>query len=267
MKFIVLLTDFGYRDPYVGVMKGVIKSINPYIEIIDLTHGINRQNVYEAAITLYVSAKYFPKNTIFVCVVDPGVGSRRKALLIETNNYYLIGPDNGCLTLLARRDGYRKIYDISNSSFLPKNRSYTFHGRDVFAPMAAYLSLGYKPSELGIEVSDKDIVWLRFTEPIVRDNNIYGSVIYIDVFGNIMTNIDKKLLEKINIKPHDHVEIILGGNQAKCRFVESFSQVALREYACYINSWGFFEIAINQGNAAESLNVSEGDTVIVSKTG
>ncbi|MEM1867647.1 MAG: SAM-dependent chlorinase/fluorinase, partial [Thermosphaera sp.] len=136
---IVLQTDFGYKDPYVGVMKGVIKSINPQAEILDLTHGVSRHNILEAAVNLLVSAKYFPPNTIFVTVVDPGVGTQRRALVIKTRNYYLVGPDNGVLSLLALKDGIVEAYDISKSPYILPNISSTFHGRDVFAPIAAWL--------------------------------------------------------------------------------------------------------------------------------
>ncbi|MEM2382688.1 MAG: SAM-dependent chlorinase/fluorinase [Desulfurococcaceae archaeon] len=141
-KLIALMTDFGYKDPYVGVMKGVIKSINSDVEIVDLTHGITRHSVLEAAVNLLVSAKYFPQGTIFVVVVDPGVGSERRALLVETNNYILIGPDNGCLSLLMERDGVKRVFDVSDSQYRLSKISSTFHGRDVFAPIAAWVSRG-----------------------------------------------------------------------------------------------------------------------------
>ncbi len=261
---IVLITDFGYKDPYVGVMKGVIKSINPAVDIIDLTHSISRHDVYEAALTLLVSAKYFPRKTIFVCVVDPGVGSERRALLIVTRNYYLIGPDNGCLTLLAGKDGVLTVYDISDSPYSLSRKSYTFHGRDLFAPVAAYLSLGYKPESLGEEIRYNDIVKLEFEKPEISGNRIKAKAIYIDVFGNIMTNIESGDIEKIGLRINDKILVASKSKSVECRFVKSFSRVSEGSYACYINSWGYFEVAINKGNASMDLGVIKGDDIILS---
>jgi len=260
---IVLLTDFGYRDPYVGVMKGVIKSINPTAEIIDLTHGVTRHDILEAAVTLLVSARYFPRNTIFVCVVDPGVGSERRALLIKTRNYYLVGPDNGCLTLLADFDGVESVIDISETPFSLREKSYTFHGRDLFAPVAAYLSLGYNPSMLGRLISYDQVVKISIPKPQVKDDSIEASVLYIDIYGNVMTNITSDLVEKLGFKLNETLTVKTKDRIAKCRFVKSFSHVAEGEYACYINSWGFFEIAVNKGDASRMLGVNRGDMILI----
>ncbi len=264
-RLIVLLTDFGYKDPYVGVVKGVIKSINPNADIIDLTHEVSRQDVYEAALLLFVSYKYFPHSTIFVSVVDPGVGSTRKALLVKTRNYYFIGPDNGSLYPASVDDGIMEVYDVSNSPFKLKNTSYTFHGRDLFAPIAAHLSLGLSPSQLGYRIDEEDMVKLEFPRPQLTDGGIKGSIIYIDVFGNIMTNIDRSLLEEIKVNYGSKLSIELGGKTFTCRLVPSFSYVGRGEVACYINSWGFFEIGINHGNAARALSVKNGDPIVLAK--
>ena len=260
---IVLLTDFGYKDPYVGVMKGVIKSINPYAEIIDLTHGITRQDIYEAAITLLVSARYFPRKTIFTCVVDPGVGSERKALIIQTNNYYLVGPDNGCLTLLAEHDGVRAVYDVSDTPYSLPRKSYTFHGRDLFAPVSAYLSLGYDPALLGKRISYEDVVKINLPKPIVGRKRIQATIIYVDTFGNLMTNAEEELVEKAGFTLGETLVVKTGKSRELCRFVKSFSQVPEGELACYINSWGYFEVAVNKGDASQRLGVNKGDLVEV----
>ncbi|MET1159912.1 MAG: S-adenosyl-l-methionine hydroxide adenosyltransferase family protein [Thermoprotei archaeon] len=265
-RIIALLTDFGYRDPYVGVMKAVIKSINPFAEIIDLTHGITRQDYYEAAVTLMVSAKYFPRGTIFVCVVDPGVGSERRAIVIETTNYFLVGPDNGCLSLLAENDGIKRVYDVSNSLFRLREVSHTFHGRDVFAPIAAYLSLGYSPTILGREIPPNSIKKIELAPVEITDNGFKASVLYIDIFGNIMTNATKEVLEKLGWKQGDILSIEFNEKPGVlCKLVPSFSHVKKGEYACYINSWGYFEIAINMGNAARELGVKKGLSLTIRK--
>lgn len=262
---IVLLTDFGYRDPYVGVMKGVIKTINPYAEIIDLTHNIRRQDVLEAAVVLLVSAKYFPVDTIFTCVVDPGVGSGRRAILIKTRNYYLVGPDNGCLSLLAKKDDIVNVYDVSDSEFTLKDKSWTFHGRDLFAPISAYLSLGYPPERLGVEVSKDSIKYIELEDPRILDDGLEARVLYIDVFGNIMLNIEEKTVESLGIGFGEELTITIGEKTIDCRFVKTFSQVREKDFACYINSWGYFEIAIYMGNASQELGVSPGDTVLIKR--
>ena len=260
---VVLITDFGLRDPYVGVMKGVIKSINPGAEIIDLTHNVRKFDINAAAVILFVSAKYFPKGTIFTCVVDPGVGSSRRAILIVTRNYYLVGPDNGCLSLLAKEDGVIGVYDVSESPFRLPEVSGTFHGRDIFAPIAAWLSRGIKPEQLGRPINE--YVEIDIPAPMIRGNSVEGRIIYIDHFGNIMSNIKKELVEKIGVKIGDKINVILGSRGFECPYVRSFSNVPEGEVACYINSWGYFEIGINKSSAADILKVETGEKVKIYK--
>jgi S-adenosylmethionine hydrolase len=264
-RIIALMTDYGYKDPYVGVLKGVIKSINPDVEVIDLTHGIERHNVLEAAIMLAVSAKYFPSGTIFVVIVDPGVGSTRRALVIETTNYILIGPDNGCLTILADQDRVKRVFDISNTKYKLPIVSHTFHGRDIFAPVAAWISRGISIEDIGIEISYDNVVKIMIEKPIVNLENrsIRGQVLYIDVFGNIMTNITEKELDVLRIQLGSKLTISLNSKSTICTYETSFSKVPIGEYACYLNSWGYLEIAINMDNAAEKLKVKQGDYLLV----
>ncbi len=260
---IVLITDFGLKDPYVGVMKGVIKTINPEAQIIDLTHNVRKFDINAAAVILLVSAKYFPRGSIFTCVVDPGVGSSRRAILIVTKNYYLVGPDNGCLSLLAEEDGVIGVYDISRSPYRLPRVSGTFHGRDVFAPIAAWLSRGLKPEQLGEPIDD--YVKLDIQKPRVSGNIIEGMIIYIDHFGNIMSNISRELIEKVGIRLGDTINVLLGSRGFKCPYVRSFSNVPEGEVACYINSWGYFEIGINKSSAAELLKVETGEKIKIYK--
>ncbi len=260
---IVLITDFGLKDPYVGVMKGVIKTINPEAQIIDLTHNVRQFDINAAAVILLVSAKYFPRGTIFTCVVDPGVGSSRRAILIVTKKYYLVGPDNGCLSLLAEEDGVIGVYDISESPYRLPRVSGTFHGRDIFAPIAAWLSRGLRPEQLGKRIDD--YVKLDIQKPRITASVVEGTIIYIDHFGNIMSNIGHELLEKIGIKLGDTVNIIISSRGFKCQYVRSFSNVPEGEVACYINSWGYFEIGINKSSAAELLKVKTGERIRIYK--
>lgn len=262
-KLIALMTDFGYRDPYVGVMKGVIKSINPNVEIVDLTHGITRHSILEAAVNLLVSAKYFPQGTIFVVVVDPGVGSERRALLVETNNYILIGPDNGCLSLLMERDGVRRAFDISSSRYRLANVSSTFHGRDVFAPIAAWVSRGVPLENIGVEIDAGSAVKVSIERPVhdLEEKTIMGRVLYIDIYGNVMTNIEADHINLIDVKAGSKLNVIVDSNEYWCTYEKSFSRVPRGELACYINSWGFLEVAVNMGDASQLLRVKPGDKI------
>lgn len=264
-RLIVLLTDYGYRDPYVGVVKGVIKSINPEADIIDLTHGIERHNVLEAAITLAVSARYFPRGTILVVVVDPGVGGTRRAIIIETNNFVLIGPDNGCLTLLADHDGVKRVLDISRSKYTLPEVSYTFHGRDIFAPVAAWISRGIPLDDIGVEISYDVVAKIVFDKPYIdtHSKSIRASIIYTDVFGNIMTNIRNSDQSMLDLTLGSKLGIETEIAQYTCTYELSSSRVPEGDLACYINSWGYFEIAINKGNAAEKLKIKQGDRIVI----
>lgn len=259
-RLIGLITDYGHKDPYVGVVKAVIKSINPDAEIIDITHSITRHNVLEAAIVLDVSADYFPVGTIFVVVVDPGVGSSRRALLLETTRYILIGPDNGCLSLLAERDGVRRAFDISNSKYRLPEVSYTFHGRDVFAPIAAWVSRGVPLEDVGVEVVWQELNKIAIRRPRVnaRERAVTGEILYIDVFGNVMTNIRRGEIELLGAKFGSKLELSVGYENKKyvCTYEATFSRVPIGELACYLNSWGYLEVAVNMGNAADHLKVN-----------
>ncbi len=256
-RVITLLTDFGLKDPYVGVMKGVIYGINPYAIIVDLCHEIPRHDVNVASIILQVSYRYFPKGTIHVCVVDPGVGTKRRSLLVKTRNYYFIGPDNGCLYCAVVDDGVEAVYDISNSPYRLRDASYTFHGRDLFSPIAAYLSIGVPPWRLGIEFTG-ELVKPSIEFPRVEDGCIYGYIGYVDVFGNLMTNI-----RGVPWSFGDRLIVYNRGSPIECLFERSFGYVSEGEYVCYINSWGFLEIGVNKGSARDRSGLSIGDWVRV----
>ncbi|MDQ7055818.1 MAG: SAM-dependent chlorinase/fluorinase [Persephonella sp.] len=187
MSVIALLTDFGYRDGFVGAVKGVIKSINSGAEIIDISHGIESFNILEGALVLNATYRYFPEKTVFVCVVDPGVGTERKPIAVETKKYYFVAPDNGILSLALKNEKVRAIYHISNERYLLERDTETFHGRDIFAPAAAYISKGVKLSQLGDMLRD----YKRIKIPEVREDDGYvvGEIIMFDKFGNGITNI------------------------------------------------------------------------------
>ncbi|RLE81530.1 MAG: hypothetical protein DRJ51_03660 [Thermoprotei archaeon] len=265
-----LLTDFGLRDPYVAIMKAVMMSINPRLSIVDITHEVSKYNVREASFILASAFKYFPKGTIHVVVVDPGVGTARKGLIVKTNNYVFVGPDNGVLLPAALMNGIREVYQILEEKVrLPGRKeevSYTFHGRDVFAPVAAFLSLGTKPSELGIATSDYLVP--SFARPRFCGGGILGEVLYIDSFGNIVTNIPKDYLSRLGVKEGEDLEITFQGKlSVKLKFHKTYGECKVGKMLTLIDSFGFLEIAINMGNAANVLGVNVGDKVRVRKQG
>ena len=261
-RVITLLTDFGLKDPYVGVMKGVIKRINPDVEIIDLSHEVPKYDIDTAALILWVSYRFFPRKTIHVCVVDPGVGTSRKAILIVTRNYYFIGPDNGCLYPVAKSDGIEEVYDISDSAYGLERVSETFHGRDLFAPIAAYLSAGVPLEQLGKRYQGELVKsWIWFAE---KDGNCFNArAIYIDGFGNIMMNIPSEFIRDWVLG--SRIKITYSRGVIECPFVKSFGYVREGEYACYINSWGFLEIGLNRGSAAMETGIVKKEVLRVCK--
>lgn len=187
---IALLTDFGTKDYFIGAMKGVILSINSEAKIIDLTHEIEPQNIQSACFTLASCYQNFPSKTIFVSIVDPGVGSNRRAILVKTEKYYFVAPDNGLLSLVLNNESDYRVFELTNPKFFLSNISQTFHGRDVFAPVAAWLSKGISPKEFGSETSEL-VISKNVTSKKVSADKIIGNIIHIDNFGNIITNIRK----------------------------------------------------------------------------
>ena len=263
-KAIGLLTDFGLKDPYVAIMKAVILNINPNVEIIDVTHDVEKFNIAEASFILASSLKYFPKGTVFVVVVDPGVGSSRKALIIQTENFTLIGPDNGVLVPAAIKDGVKEVYEISNEEFFLKPVSSTFHGRDVFAPAAAYITLGTPPRVLGKKIDFNAIIKPSWSTFKLNKNKVEGYFVYFDGFGNASTNIpaEKVLWLEYGMR----VRISIHGKASlTARFLRTYSEVREGETLLIVNSFGFLELAVNKGSARRKYNLKHGDKVTIEK--
>ncbi len=254
---ITLTSDFGLKDPYVAEMKGVILTINPQATIIDVTHNVEKFNIRIGAFMLASAAPYFPKDTIHLVVIDPGVGTKRRAILIQTKRCFFVGPDNGVLMLAAQNQGIEHFYEISNPKFMLPIVSSTFHGRDVFAPAAAHLDKGIKPSEFGREITE--VATPKFASVERRNSSLIGEVWHIDDFGNIITNISQ------NDLPHNRViNVKLPGVLQNISFGKTYAQAKHREPLVLIGSHGFLEIAINQGNASEKFHVKVGDIIEVS---
>jgi len=252
-RIITLLTDFGARDAFVGVMKGVMLRINPALGFVDLSHDVPPQDVLAGALLLQSAIPFFPAGTISVAVVDPGVGSQRRALLVETSTAFLVGPDNGLLSLATPANAVKRIVHLTNEQYFLLPRSHTFHGRDVFAPVAAHLSLGVSPERLGAVISDME----RLTIPSVQRclNGLVGHVIYIDHFGNVTTNITEDDLRPF---PMDTLLVSIGAVQIR-GVKTSYAAEEIGAPLAIINSWGRLEIAVRNGSAAQDLNIQVGN--------
>lgn len=252
MSIITLLTDFGTKDYYVGAMKGVILSINRSATVVDISHEIKPQQILSAAFVLENSYKYFPSGTIHVAVVDPGVGSSRRAILVEAQGHFFVAPDNGLLSFVFRKSDDFKAFVLENENYFLPNRSNTFHGRDVFAPVAAHLSSGVQPEKFGRQIFDPII--LEVSEPRkISDSRIVGEIIHIDRFGNLVTNIKAEALpEKFRLKIGGHVI------EKHLRFYAEANQA---EPFSIIGSSGYVEISVFADSAEKFLGASVRETV------
>ena len=254
---ITLTTDFGLRDPYVAEMKAVILKICPAATIIDITHQIEKFNIRMGAYTLAAATPYFREGTIHIVVVDPSVGTKRQAILIQAKQSYYIGPDNGVLTLASKNQGIRHIYKITKKKLMLPKVSGTFHGRDIFTPAAAHLANGVPPAEFGPEI--RKIVTPTFAKITKRKNAVVGEVIHVDGFGNVVTNLREKELKTMNVK--EKVSLKLEDTKLDLKLCKAYAQVIVRKPLAILGSHGFLEISINQGNAAETFKIKVGDQV------
>ena len=264
MRVIVLMTDFGLRDPYVGMMKGVIASINPNVSILDLTHEVPKYNIEIAAHMLKISYKYFPRGSIFTVVVDPGVGGPRRPIIIKSRNYYFVGPDNGVLVPAAMDDGVQGVYEINVGIAGLKEVSYTFHGRDVFAPTSAYLSLGIPPQVLGREIRFEELVTVRTLpeKPIVENDVIKVRVVHVDDFGNLILSCDLgTLMDMLKVSYGDYVRIRTAEGIRDVLVARTFSETCKGCLALYEGSFRLAEIAVYMGSAQKVLGLSVNDFV------
>jgi S-adenosylmethionine hydrolase len=235
-------------------MKGVIASRAPAVQVIDVSHGIPPQDVVAGALVLRAAAPYFPARTVHVAVVDPGVGTARRPICIETRDACFIGPDNGVLSLAAPREAAVRVVEITDERFMLSPRSQTFHGRDVFAPAAAAVASGTSPAALGPERAET--IALRLPQPVRDGNAIRGEIVYIDRFGNLTTTVDARILPA----SVDHVEI--AGHRA-IPFVAAYAAVERHALLALVNSWGLLEIAVRDGDARSVLAVGVGTPLTV----
>lgn len=261
MPVITLLSDFGLRDPYVAEMKAVILSLCPQATIVDVSHGIRKFDIRMGAFILASAAPYFPKGTIHVAVVDPGVGTRRRPIIVETRRSLYVGPDNGLLMLSAQNEEISRVYHVTNWRYMLPKVSRTFHGRDVFSCAAANLARGVPPSEFGPEI--RDYVTPKFAMPALKEEKILGEVVHVDDFGNLVTNITAKTLENAGIREGLPISVRLEGKTLRLKLCKAYGEVPLQQPLAIIGSSGFLEVSVNQGDASEKFSAKAGSPVEV----
>ena len=270
MNHLVFQSDFGLVDGAVSAMYGVAYTVEPRLNIHDLTHDITPYNIWEASYRLIQTIRYWPQGTIFVSVVDPGVGSDRKSVVVKTaSGHYVVTPDNGTLTHIIRFDGIEAVREIDEHvNRLPRSgESYTFHGRDVFAYTGARLAAGIIDFEgVGPETKPEDLVRLPIIEPRLEGSAVCGTIDVLDVrFGSLWTNIPRTLFLQTGVHYGDRVSITIE-NDTRCvyrniiLFAKSFADVYMGEALAYVNSLDCMAVAINQGSFARAYNIGTGNS-------
>jgi S-adenosylmethionine hydrolase len=259
---ITLTTDYGTNDHLVGTLKGVILKINPEVTLVDITHNVTPFDMLDAALAIGAAYSYFPPKTIHMVVVDPGVGAERRPLLVSANNQYFVAPDNGVLSVIYEREQANVVVRHANvEHYYLQPVSKTFHGRDIFAPVASWLSKSWQTPSMGDEIQD----FKRFAIPRPKevDGAVKGVVLRADAFGNLITNF---LAEDLPESALNGGPIKLQvGTQSITRLVDTFARGNNGEPIAYVGSSGYIEIAVNKGNAARALGIGRGAAVILSK--
>lgn len=243
---ITLLTDFGLIDPYVGMMKGVILSINPAARLVDITHQMASGAVFHAARILKETYSYFPEGTVHLAVVDPGVGSARRLMALEAEGHFFVGPDNGIFWPVLESSGASRIVQIREEEYCLPHLTCTFHGREIFAPVAAHLSLGVGIEKLGPPILDP--TYVRLPRPYEKGNILYGEVVRVDNFGNLITSIGRQELQGFLRSGEARVEI---GAISVNRISRIYAEVEEGQPLALINSSDLLEIAVNMGRASD----------------
>ena len=257
-----LITDFGLSDPYVGQLKGVLAKKAPNCRVVDITHDVAPFNVAQAGFFLAASYEHFPKNTVILSVVDPGVGADRRIVCLQIGERLLVAPDNGLLTL-ARHYAWEDVraFDLSRAMDAPKKISHTFHGRDVFAPLAAWLALGGNPAALGKEIDPAELLTCPWSHPEIRTGNARAHVLHIDRFGNCVLN-----LEAGSLGNPAMVRMTSPAN-GELAYVTTYADMPEGAPGLLEGSQGFLEIAVNQRSAAKKFGLSMGDEIHLSWEG
>ena len=258
MAVIALLTDFGLRDHYVGTMKGVILGICPQASLVDISHELPAHDVRAGALELAASYRYFPDGTVFLVVVDPGVGTARRAIAAEAGRYSFVAPDNGVLSAVFSEVAPQRIVQITNPRYARGEVSRTFEGRDRFAPAAAWLAAGIDLGELGLPVAS--VTPLDLPTPSREAGAVVGEVVRVDRFGNLVTNIDRGLVDALGAR--GRIAVSVGGRQVP-RIVATYAEVGAGELCALFGSSGHLEVAANGSSAASQLALAAGAPVRV----
>ncbi len=254
---ITLLTDFGSQDYFVPAVKGVILSLHPQAKIVDLTHEIPAQDIRVAAFTLGACYQAFPAGTIHLAVVDPGVGSARRAIVVEAGNHFFVGPDNGLFSFAYARETAVRVFQATRAEYFRQPVSATFHGRDVFAPLAAWLAKGIAPEDLGAVIHD--YVHLPLPAPQRVNDHILGEVLHLDCFGNCITNLTANELQLEQVTARTRLRL---AEREVQRFGTHFTQATnAEELLAYLGSAGYWEIALWQDSAANKLQIRRGAAI------
>jgi S-adenosylmethionine hydrolase len=253
---IIMITDFGFKDFYVGAMKGAMYKVFPQAKIDEISHGVSKFDIKEGAYTLAKAAPEFPLGTVFVGVIDPGVGTQRKPIAMKTKNgNCFVAPDNGLLTLIGDTMGVAEVREITNRDVMRQDlQSSTFHGRDIFGPAAAHLAKGIAFEKVGPVL--KQYVRLPISLAEVLGDTIAGQIDVIDEYGNAITNIRPDLFEKLGIQGGQTIEVEFDNQKkVRCKYVKAYGDVPVGDYVGLFGSGGVFEVAINQGNLAGQLKL------------
>ena len=264
---VTFLSDYGLEDEFVGVCQGVIVRIAPHVKVIHIHHNILRQSISHGAIVLEQSIRFMPES-VHLAVVDPSVGSNRRAIVIESGwGEVFVGPDNGLLIPAARQcGGIKRAYDIVERSFLLTPISRTFQGRDVFSPAAAHIANGVDPSELGPEIPAGELVSLEIPEAWVHDDHLHAEVLQVDRFGNLQLNVNRDHLERVELVNGAPLEVRMEGHRIHVPLANTFADVDDGEFVLVEDSYRHLSLAVNKGDAAARLRARAGSTAIVGPT-
>jgi hypothetical protein len=265
-SYITFLTDFGLRDDYVGVCRGVMQRIAPDAKILDLSHGIAPQAVNQGALMLSRALPYLPEG-VHLAVVDPGVGGDRRAIAIRTSDgRHFVGPDNGLLSLAAPAESVEAVCSLTNPSFHLQPVSRTFHARDIFAPVAAHLANGIAISELGDEVDPATLVRVKVPEPEVSRGALRATVLAVDRFGNLELNLSREHVDALDVNPGDRIELVFALDPFYAVVAETYVDARRGELILYEDSYGAYSIAISGGDAAGLTGAVPGDRVRINRS-
>jgi S-adenosylmethionine hydrolase len=266
-EIVTFLSDYGLEDEFVGVCHGVMLKIAPHLKILDIHHNILRQDIRHGAIVLQQSMPYLPES-VHLAVVDPGVGSGRRALAVESSwGEVFVGPDNGLLLpAVLSSGGVQRAFSITDERFMLTPISRTFQGRDVFAPAAAHIANGVDPAELGEPVDPGELVQLEMPKAWVHDDHLHAEVLQVDRFGNLQFDLERSQLEDIGLLNGRKLEVRVEGHRVRVPLGKSFGDVEAGEFVMIEDSYRFLSLAINKGDAAAKLRAGAGSTAIIGAT-